>query len=897
MNEPFSQWLVSRHISYKVENVTETYDCEVFASNGSHILPHSVPMKHYYVDRRRQSNDFPPQVMDTIDNYLNDLESYAVEKANVLNDNGEPIVESILQNGRGDFEPVWSDSRIQSPADLLLPLNHKLKVEEINPPANSVFWSPSISSNNLSFKNNLFVIYGSLSFIVKDFLVEIHRLDEPFDSFTNGPKCALFVVHWNILMSNETLHLLDGDRVAQPSLNLRHSINFIKVSKFWNKDVISICLDRGMVLIYDLESVANEFNEYLKKASRDSVWNFLTTKPLAVFKTPDSCWSVDIICTDKVTVVAAGHNGPGVSVFIYDRFENNKLYAYEIPSEHNVPSVNFIPGYLSSDGFVTLSYASIYGNVTTVKINTSKFPNNDIEVKFLDTQFFGEYCWTVTPVHKSHFAKVPIFELLNLNFKQQAKKSVLYSVVLDGSILKHQPSSICNSGNFGIGTLTTQIPVPTAALSWRCREGLHEDMICLRFTTFDDLGKKSYARLIPDPDRDETDPIMIINHREAHSWERVILDLPDDTFKQSFFDEHSQWIATCYSDEDKKNNDKWWNSKFTIRSSTIENSSYGPQFKFTTLEDEVRSIEAKLLSKSHEIKYALKMNGKISPVFPHLHDTLVGRSKFFDGHQPGKWSDISGYGLDEAFNDPMISGNTTRHSSPNPSNARAGSDTTIEYYEQKEWALHNHIRKVCKLLDNIEPGSESSANGYKLKDYDDNFFFVTTAHKLYLVKANPLIITSYTMDDIFPVNDVSVCSEYELLKCLNRINFVCHIKEFNCLVVASQLGLISLLKLTEYNGIYSFRQEYVIGWHSQDPAFPRPDDDCILSRIEGTPHMWRCDIDDVSFPFFNITGIDYSYVPYDDVNGRGDYAILYVLADSTLHRFNITAPLGISVKN
>lgn len=146
------------------------------------------------------------------------------------------------------------------------------------------------------------------------------------------------------------------------------------------------------------------------------------------------------------------------------------------------------------------------------------------------------------------------------------------------------------------------------------------------------------------------------------------------------------------------------------------------------------------------------------------------------------------------------------------------------------------------------------------------------------------------MDEIFPLEDVTVCIPHSFMDSINRINFVCFIKELNCIVAASQLGLVSLLRLTEYKGILSFRQEYILGWQSQDPQRPIDDrDECIKDTMKGRHGDGiTCGVDDVAFRLFNIIGMDYTYKPYDRRNKTGGYAILFLNSHGELHRYKIS---------
>jgi len=109
-------------------------------------------------------------------------------------------------------------------------------------------------------------------------------------------------------------------------------------------------------------------------------------------------------------------------------------------------------------GYVTLTYVTVKGSISVIKV---RFTQEKLDVIHLDTQLVDEMVWTVTPLRRSDFLPVPTFELLNLNFKEFFKQSILSSVIMDTMVLNGELPNPSISNRLGPGTLTTQIPVPT----------------------------------------------------------------------------------------------------------------------------------------------------------------------------------------------------------------------------------------------------------------------------------------------------------------------------------------------------------------------------------------------------------------------------------------------------
>lgn len=916
-NQKFSNWLKYREIASNPHHGT-CYDTENFLKSNGNIQNYEEQQlfdKFDPITPNDSTLKFPPRIEQSINNYLDKLNDLAITEEKVLNDLGEPLVQSI-RDAQGNLEPAWSSTRICSPAELLLPNDCRLFVTTRGPEYS--FQYPYERKEDISFKNQLMCNYGKYVFFAEHGFISVYEQRDLHDSVMdlNYMDSELLKNQYYLYnMTNRDYKDIDDPYIDESEVGA----NYICIKKLFDRDVLVICLIYGLVLFYDLESIIKNVKKYGKKHLQNS--SFSTTvpwSPLVSLKVPESCWSVDIINIKNVAFIAAGHNLPGVSLFAIreeidkysynDRYKeydfssilsnipqnhcknegigkndregyglssfvanmpafsdnNYKVISRELFSEHNVPSVTFItPDQLNTKS-ITLVYGSIFGNVTTIEIDTD-VSSGTINVKLLDIQFFGEQVWNVTALKKKDFLSVPQFELLNLNFQERSKQSIQKSVIMDSKILNFQPKNIYNSGNYGIGTLTTQVPVPTVNLNWLCLKGVKSSTVRLDFTTFDKKGLISKGEL-----RDQVSSYGILlpslRERPLESIERVACIRESDSL--SFTYKYSQYLKKNFK-EDSKELDVWKQQNFeiTLANDTKNSSDYKGYIILSGNEN--HNLMDLDISYSHHFPYKSKSHLSKSALTSTKESIIYAASAYFhkDYKRPS-WKDMLTSDIEvpnrlkDCFN--------------------LGDDETEK---QRSWWVHNHVLKVKKLLDVAIPGHEPC--GFKLPKFENDILLVTTEHNIYLVRPSPLIVTSYTVNEIFPLENVSACTEIITAGFLNRINFACHIKELNCIAVASQIGLVSLLRLTEFRGIYSFRQEYILGWESQNPF---EDNNLLCNRYYITGEaISPCLHDDTLLPLAFIVGMDYTYFPENKSAGIGEYVELIITSRCNKQKFKIFA--------
>lgn len=963
--ERFAQWLLFHRISYKV-TVTDTlpYDADLYdeINNPKNaIFPEKRKIRHYYVDRRfpDPTSFIPSSCFYQLKAFYQDLNSLSLNPDKiVLNDNGDPLLEYIRSEGKGDFEPVWSDTRIQNPAEMFLPVNQKLIVEKMER-KNVEFNLDSRKGERFigtSFSNNRMCTYGKWLIIGSGTKITRIKMDDEIDKDIADLKKEFDLHSW----------VLDEPYDADYYLTVKHEyyderdlfINVIKICKFQTRDLLCIGTSGGLAMMIDLNhwiahdghvlGIPNDDHDLdipLDEPDVELPCDYhccdtytysgkVSAFPVMVFQTKDSVWSIDMINVSPTeTYIAIGNNGPGIMFFRVKGFRT--VARYMIATPHNVPSLSFINGSLDKDGYVTLSYVTVKGSMSVMKIRSI---GHDWDVIRLDTQLFDEMAWSVTPLKRSQFLTVDMFELLNLNFKDFFKRSILTSIMMDTQIIDGSLPNPYVSDRLGPGAMTTQIPVSTVNLAWRLRKGISDPHFKLRFTTFDTEGKIDSATLIPGDDQG-LDWMNLNTRTELRSIERVHLDDKINPLEHYYIGTDN--YRSCFSGTDTQRYEKQWNNGFSTRPSSSSSSSnsrtssnsriVSPKLNETNtqpgkpnrivtshnFDDRFRRYHH---SRFREITYSPSLSFDIinwieNPTFgtwakledeqpnelPSLTMNLgpLAMKQLLNDREHEELVTLDKHTAD--FGDPPITAATTdSHFADDDNNDEDGLNRKMEFAhkEQAIWSLHNHVSKVRKYMEflAIKRGDQQVSDKEtkildNMNDRDDDFLLVTTETHIFLLKLYPLIITSFTPDRIFPIDDISLCCFYGEKHALNRINFVTFIPELHCIVVASQLGLISLLRLTEFKGILSFRQEYIVGWQSQDPNRPNEGVDlCIretaLGRDNGTNY---CGIDDVGFPLFSIRGMDYTWIPYNRSSKTGGYAILFVMSLSHLHRYKIIA--------
>ena len=972
-----------------------TYARYTWDENGAVLSPHLRIKEKLAVARS----------FETVENREQDLE----------------FIEEVYRDG-SSREPVWGDNgKTLHPAALLLPERERLQVEELDCIPDTLWGNHRPHREN--FNNNLTCICGQDLLLASASCIQISSLEDVLDE--DRGTIEQFEIS---LSEGYSLYCQDDDGTEfgyPPEFEEEDfGIHFIKVCRFYGHEVLCACTENGTVLIYNMEDVLQARTAARTEASAGRTFARLRVGPRVVLDVPGSCWSVDIFDDGNVKFIAAGHNGPGVTIFAHVK-PNRTLVATEVPAKHNVPCVNFIKQPAGGGGPVVLAYASIFGNVSTVAIENDIGSRESMAVRwrYLDTQFFGDWCWTVTPVTKRAFHSTNEFEFLTNNYNPSYKERTVQQVYQDSHVLQSLPLHLRHSSHLGIGAAVAQLKVPVAELQLTNKEYTTMEHMVLRFTFFnlenacheqgrytEALIRDEYVRYASVIDETEEypedalfveDSFFVLSEELPRGDEKVIdgsLEVEDSDFQQYMFarensylrahtpaehagmmrrrvallsqvvdplsdhfrskveknaplefvhfsnsgcgrdgaetggsgaptgrfpqifrgvlhnrDTHNQvWQRETssgfsdrlglFDDNDDSVNSSWQNSRDNSRGNSHGSATvvYQPTTEFermfmdagtadaagevgTPQQDETSELETSELETSEletsesEAAHDETQQSVESMDLDSLNEQLQRILDNRDVALPLLNND-TGNSLLRA----VVEGIIMRHREQHPPEL----DLKEVNEEMKGWALTNHANKVHRLLEKIDPETRFSPSGPKLRlpAADGQLFIVTTSKRVYLVNSDPLIVNAYTGDDVFQLDHIASCC-FSRISRLNRISMVCFIEEFQCVAVASQAGLVSILRLTEYHGIHAFRQEYVFGWEHQDPL---SEGARCMHTIVSPDQVPICELDDTILEMYNITGMDYDFVHGDRARSIPSQAILYVTCRDLVYRFRIT---------
>ena len=806
------------------------------------------------------------------------------------------FIESIYEKGSA-AEPIWgTNGDCISPAHTLLPQWERLNIKEEGITEDIFdFRHGCAFDNNLMCTSENSVLFIALGYEFRVF--DLTKVDLSAD--TKHQSRAFNLLDSYLLYS--AIPLPDTGFLSQVPMDYR--IHFIKACSFYGDEYVAMCCESGYIMMF----LVRDFKAY---DASDDIDHFgrPTMQPRYILEAAGSCWAFDIYDDHPdIKIIAAGHNAgsapTGITLFAHYK-DCTRFAIEEITTEHNVPCVNFIKN--TSPGFdITLAYTCIYGSVGTIRIQPFLYMERDgatdkikIPWEYWDEQYFTSWCWTITPVSRKDFHRTTAYEYLTNTYDQEQKKKDLELIYQGSLILDSFPSIPSHSPIMGIAANMAQLFVPVSRLDlfngYQCMDGIMEfHFACAQLLNGDgDIIPYRKARIKSN--------CMTYNDEDSCMYFVPRSDLPlgdeklDKGVQESDLRRNMDFVTTSRTIQ-KEYVDA------LLRLKVKEPSSRSQQEPFYLSFDEQPMLEKKpnsvhLIRHLHGPEESLNNNLAGSslyrnPAIQRLHPREVTRYWMSNDSFWGQKIEIEP--------SPRIEPLTLQASTPRPSThgedsgsnegafPLAGERNRTLCDDIVDASLTNHIKKLYRLFSSLQKESRHKAEGPEFDSVvsQDYMFVITTNTSVYLVRSDPLIVNALTMDELFPTKDVTTCQP--AIEHLNRISIVCYIRELSCIVVASQIGLLSVLRLTEYNGIYSFRQEYVIGWEHIPPE--KRDTICMSQYTTGPQDdsAVPCGHCNTVFPSFLIQGLDYVYVPDDPGNGILEHALLYVAYRNNLARYSI----------
>lgn len=692
-------------------------------------------------------------------------------------------------------------------------------------------------------------------------------------------------------------------------------ITFMKICSTGCSEILCAGTGDGRVFLFDvnhliLRCIKSKVSLQNRRRSSQvcTDTNDLSGCLISVIDVKKYIFAIEIIDqpSDKI-LVAISSGLSGISFFVIDMKERVLIVSGFLPTPDHTHTISFM-SQEDETNRSTLVYGTIEGYLTSVEITYS---DTDFHIFYLDSQFIGQSIGMITPLIASDFMPVPEFELLNLIFQENTKRSILYGTVMDTWIIDGQLPDPQNSSRLGSGVFTNSIPVPVTDFKMRSLEGIEMD-VKLRFTSFDKEGLISSGNLIVGNDLYNSN--VIINRIDSRPRDRVFVGKRDGIDHFYLVGPNANNYSDIFLSDDTETYMKLWEEGFPVISNINESSSPSESritFKYNPSEENHAENDAKLKMNRHSAIPAMSThpNDNISRLHPKQpliinvdverlsnaqRDPYMGTRMFklvqsnFAEEDPAANSDILyGHPIEKFCGSHRIEDDNRQIKAVPYENVITTNNNGRYYIDRERHAdmtVHNHAAKVENLIKIRQSGKNPCPS---LSDY----LLVTGEDKVVLIKQYPLIVTSFTVGEMFPLEEMSLCDNAGGLDDINMIKFTCHMRELNCVAVASQAGLVSLMRLTEYKGILSFRQEYILGWRTQDPNDPVPGDGCVTHSIFGdpVPDFDECDEDYLTLPLYHITGMDYTYIPPDEATGTRGHAILFVDTIHNMHTFEIYA--------
>lgn len=335
---------------------------------------------------------------------------------------------------------------------------------------------------SMQFKNNLVESYGDYLF------------------FGSNSKIIVVKNHRSLIRTVDIQpnFTTRRDRSAATWSYFPHTINFIKVSKLADRDVLSCAVDDGRVLVYDIH---------------DFFIDGAHSAPKYELRLSSSVWGVD---TYKNMLIVSD-NSQTVTLFL---FEGNEIY-YCTSNQliHNIPDVTFIDSNdLEEENAVLASCVSISGELIIFRFDliinygpVNKPPDSytvTMDVIDVYVPHFSKYEFSCTILSRAvlqedvwsvHYIDDKYFKEVNTPKYLGSKNTVDIERILRNSMALNLLSNHLLSSDLGSGAWYEEINVATPQ-----ERGVETDMNFNKFTDKFGRVKKSYLNV---PNDEMTSPI------------------------------------------------------------------------------------------------------------------------------------------------------------------------------------------------------------------------------------------------------------------------------------------------------------------------------------------------------------------------------------------------------
>ncbi|OUM55354.1 hypothetical protein BVG19_g4879 [[Candida] boidinii] len=556
----------------------------------------------------------------------------------------------------------------------------------------------------IQYKNNLTIFVDSLNLFVtcKDSDLQFYAINNSTHQiikphlFTQSLKPRV-TTHYHYSAANSTIN--------------PHTVNFMKLIRLNNQEIISCGLDDGRVVGFSIQDILDDMAFRMQKKyfdyvnDQESIINKTGTATLKLRKyfdidTYSSVWGIDYY--NKYNLLVASNNNRKIVIFYFDAMTG---LIHEISSHslrHNIPCVSFIK---DDDSY------ELVGNLKTNQIDNALAKErlqSPVEINVAVCCISGEFVIFNTKLF-------PVQLALKLNEIEIPKylRSLRYTIEFNG----------------------------------------------IKFFTFAQLQKS------------------ILNSEMRTFSMNSLVQLPPALMSKEYIFERTKVIYRTV------HNDQFWtvinlNSKF---------------FK--------------------DVKSFQMMTGDMWLDQHHsLYNQILTSSKLLDAESdPCESSHLGLASCFQHFNVPTSKAgaraSNMNRESINSRNLYSTNEFIIrikKFYD--EYYILNQRNKTKNYVSQINAKEfwESKPSGLKFKN---NFLFTSTATQVGLFRSDRLICNA-SCEDVFGYCDIPLINNINARSC-DRISFSLVIPEISVIIVASQVGGVSIFRLTEHRGCFGFRQEYI----------------------------------------------------------------------------------------
>ncbi|GME76706.1 unnamed protein product [Ambrosiozyma monospora] len=225
-----------------------------------------------------------------------------------------------------------------------------------------------------------------------------------------------------------------------------HTINYMKLGIFRDKETLVVAVDDGRILVYDIERIVDEASKFKENTER-SRYDIFCVEPDHCMKGYSSVWGIDIY----KNMIAIADNCQMVKLFCFQDDVVISVQTHQVL--HNIPSISFIP--TQSENAYYISVVSISGELLIFKFPFTKSkvaPERLVMFNkpvVINRALFNDNVWTTCTVDASNFKSVNSIQTM-IGDPWLDMQNDLCNKILSESCILDAESDECHSSHLGL---------------------------------------------------------------------------------------------------------------------------------------------------------------------------------------------------------------------------------------------------------------------------------------------------------------------------------------------------------------------------------------------------------------------------------------------------------------